>query len=301
MRCGEIAVLGLTSHPRYRRRNAWREAGAQMVKHRLDKRFDFWVVELLVNEDARSLVQPWVARLIRIQRPTGMWKIRDAKRISCGVLLALRHARLLDELLEQKRLRYDPLTPFARGFDYYDVLVRREVLADKGEVDLAAAQLITKALGVQRADGSWDGTVISTCHHVDRVMRLGATARDGRLQKAARWLLQHCIGDVRRQSPAVGGVIVAHNMFSGDDRASEFNSAMQLRPEWDPKSACFRHLPNIQNGLAIRTLVALGHADDERVIRACENLVELGRSFGGYCDTNIRKGLEARRASARRR
>ena len=206
MRCGEIAVLGLTSHPRYRGRNAWREASVQMVKDRLDKHFNFW-----------------------------------------------------------------------------------------------AAELITRALGVQRADGSWDGTVISTCHHVDRVMRLGATARDGRLQKAARWLLQHCIDDVRRQSPAMGGGIVAHNMFSGDDRASEFGSAMQLRPEWDPKSACFRHLPNIQNGLAIRTLVALGHANDKRVIQACENLVELKRAFGGFCDTNIRKGLAVRRARTRKR
>lgn len=94
---------------------------------------------------------------------------------------------------------------------------------------------------------------------------------------------------------------MGHDMFSADDRRSEFKSAVQLRPEWNPTAACFRHLPNMQNGLAIGTLVALGHADDERVIRACENLVELGRTFGGYCDTNIRKGLEARRAKARRR
>ena len=301
MRCGEMAILGLTSHPRYRGRDAWRAAAVRMVKHRLDKRFDFWVVELLGHDDARSAVRPWVERLVRIQRPTGLWKIKDAKRVSCGVLLALRGAGLLDELLEQKRLRYDPLTPFARGIDYYDVLVRRDVLAEEGEVDQAAAQLIAEALEAQRADGSWDGTVISTCHHIDRAMRLGTAARNGRLQKAARWLLEHCIGDVARQSPAAGGVVVAHGMFSADDRGSEFNSARQLRPEWDPKSACFRHLPNMQNGLAIRTLVALGHADDKRVIRACENLVELHRSFGGYCDTNIRKGLENRVATGRRR
>jgi len=107
MRCGEIAVLGLTSHPRYRGCRTWREASVRMVNHPLDKRFDFWVVELLGNEDARSVGQPWVPRLIRIQRPTGMWKIRDAKRISCGVLLALRHARLLGELLKSPGILLD--------------------------------------------------------------------------------------------------------------------------------------------------------------------------------------------------
>jgi len=272
-----------------------------MVKCRLDKRFDFWVVELLAGEDARWLVQAWVPRLIRIQRPTGMWKIKDAKRISCGVLLALRHAGLLDSLTEQKRLRYDPLAAFAEGLDYYDLVVRRTVFGEKGEVDRAAARLITRNLAVQRADGSWDGTVISTCHHVDRVLRLGLAGRDRRLQRAARWLLEHCIDDVNRESPALGGVVVGHDMFSAEDRRSEFKSALELRPEWNPAGACFRHLPNMQNGLAISTLVALGHASDQRVIRACENLVELGRAFGGYCDTNIRKGLEARRAKARRR
>jgi hypothetical protein len=300
MRCGEIAIVGLISHPRYSRRQAWREEGVRMVKRRLEKRFDFWVVELLTREDARSLVKSWVPRLIRMQRPTGMWKVKDAKRVSCGILLALRHAGLLDPLLRRRSLRCDPLAPFARGLDYYDVLVRREFLTDAGEVDRAVARHITESLGLQRADGSWDGTVISTCHHVDRVMRLGLPATDSRLQKAARWLLRHCIDDVRRESSAVGGVIVAHSMFSGEDRASEFKSAVQFRPEWDPKAACFRHLPNIQNGLAIRTLVALGHANDGQVIRACENIVELGRCFGGYCDTNIRKALEASRASVQR-
>jgi hypothetical protein len=270
-----------------------------MVKHRLAKRFDFWSVELLQHEDARSLLRPWEPRLIRTQRPTGMWKIRDARRISCGVLLALRHAGLLDELLKRKSLRRDPLAPFSRGTDYHDILVRREILGEKGEADRAAKRRITEILGLQRADGSWDGTVFSTCHHADRVMRLRMSATDGRLQKAARWLFDHCIEDVRRESPAVGGVVVAHNMFSNDNRASEFRSAIQFRPEWDPKSACFRHLPSIQNGLAIRTLVGLGHAEDKRVMRACENLIQLGRDFGGYCDTNIRKTLEARGVSAR--
>lgn len=292
MRCGEIAILALFSHPRYREHNAWREAGVEMVHRRVAERFDFWVVELLRNEDARSLVQSWIPRLVRIQRPTGMWKIKNAKRNSCGVLLALRHAGLLDELLAQKLLRYDPLAPFMDGVYYFDVVVRRELLAETGEVDRAAARLIRGIEERQRGDGSWDGTVVSTCYYAERMIRLGTSARNARLQKAAGWLLEHAIENVERQSPRMGGVAVAHHMFSHEDRTVEFDSAMHLYPEWDPKSACFRHLPNIQNGLAIRTLVRLGHADSEPVLRACENLVELGQRFGGYCDTNIRKALE---------
>jgi hypothetical protein len=299
MRCGEIAVVGLIAHPRYARLKKWREAGILMVKRRLEKRFDFWAVDLLIPADARLLLLSWVPRLIRTQRKTGLWKVRDASGISCGVLMALRHAGLLDNLLRDRSLRSDPLAPFRQGVDYHDVLVRRHILSESGEVDRAAGRLIGECLGMQHADGSWDSTVAGTCHHVDRLMRLGLAASDSHLRKAGRWLLRQCIGDVRRESSSIGGVVVAHSMFSGSDRASESRSALRLRPEWDPKAACFRHLPNIQNGLAIRTLVALGHASDARVLRACENLVELGRCYGGYCDTNIRKALETRQARAK--
>jgi hypothetical protein len=133
---------------------------------------------------------------------------------------------------------------------------------------------------------------MGTCHHADQLMRLDVPAGEEHMQRAAQWLLDHCIVKVRRRSPQIDGVVVAHHMFSTEDRAAEFKSAAELHPEWDPKSACFRHLPIIQNGLAIQMLVALGHAEDQRVLAACENLVALERNFGGFCDTNVRKGLE---------
>ena len=47
MRCGEMAILALISHPRYRGRKVWREAGVRNVANRLDKRLDFWIAACL--------------------------------------------------------------------------------------------------------------------------------------------------------------------------------------------------------------------------------------------------------------
>ena len=48
-------------------------------------------------------------------------------------------------------------------------------------------------------------------------------------------------------------------------------------------------------------LIDLGFAEDERVLAACENLLELKRTYGGFCDTLIRCGPQAQRAAQRKK
>jgi len=88
-------------------------------------------------------------------------------------------------------------------------------------------------------------------------------------------------------------------MFSGANRRDEFRSAKAEHPEWIPVGACYHHLPMIQTGFALKALIDLGFADDPRVIAGCENLVELHGAYGGWCDTNIRCGLQAKARQAR--
>jgi hypothetical protein len=294
VRCEEISILALISHPRYRNQQALRKTAIKAVKNCISRWFDFWVVEYLPKKDAQAVMKDMLPVLIKLQRSTGMWKSKYNKHFSCGVLLALHHAGLLNELLARNILRYDPLKPFKVGITYYDLVVRGRIIGENGAVTRAATRMATKILKQQNSEGSWNKTVISTCSHIDQLIHLDADIKNHKLQLAAQWLLERCIEDVDRISPTINGVLVGHNMFSIYDRKAEYCSALKLQPQWDPKVACYMHLPIIQNGYAIRTLICLGYAGNRKIIRACENLLELRRIFGGYCNSNIRRGLEAR-------
>ena len=88
-------------------------------------------------------------------------------------------------------------------------------------------------------------------------------------------------------------------MFSSQDRAAEFKSALTEKSEWNPVGLCYMHLPMIQTGTALKALIRLGLEDDERVIAACDNLLALKQTYGGWCDTNIRNGLLAKQKAVR--
>ena len=77
-------------------------------------------------------------------------------------------------------------------------------------------------------------------------------------------------------------------MFSSCSRDAEFQSASKYKQEWNPVGACYKHIPNMQNGYALRLLNSLGFQNDERVLRACDNPVALRENYGGFCETNIR-------------
>lgn len=295
MRCEEISALALISHPRYQNQHALRKYAIRAARNCIRRWFDFWPVECLLKKDVRTVMRDMLPYLIKLQRSTGMWKTKNDKHYSCGILLALHHAGLLEEQLSQNVLHYDPLIPFKNGMTYYDLVVRRQILGENGAVARTVARRVHKILKQQNSDGSWNKTVISTCYHIDRLIHLDADIKGHELQSAAHWLLKRCIPDVERMSPTIYGVIVGHNMFSIDDRKSEYRSALKLQPQWDPKLACYMHLPIIQNGNAIRILVRLGYANHKKILRACENLVEIRRIFKGYCNGNIRRGLESRK------
>ena len=88
-----------------------------------------------------------------------------------------------------------------------------------------------------------------------------------------------------------GGMVMAHNMFSNDSRWLEFEAAKKYMPEWDPKQLCYNHLPNVQTAYAISCLNLLGYHDDNRVVAACHNFVDMHNKYGGFCDSNIRDAI----------
>jgi hypothetical protein len=160
-------------------------------------------------------------------------------------------------------------------------------------------QIVSDIIAGQDREGSWNGTVISTSSHIEKLMELGIGIDDARIRKAVNWLLSMCIDDVQRIAKRIDGVVVAHSMFSCQDRGAEFRSALAERPGWNPVRGCYFHLPMIQTGAALKVLIQLGFENDKRVIAACDNLLELRQTYGGWCDSNIRNGLIAQRRAER--
>jgi hypothetical protein len=109
----------------------------------------------------------------------------------------------------------------------------------------------------------------------------------------AEWLFGTYETDVIRHSNNIGGLVAAHNMFTSPNRYNEFESAEKEKPEWIPRQLCYNHLPNIQTGEAIKTLIMLGFENDSRVISACENFIWMKEKYGGWCDSFIRNTLIA--------
>jgi hypothetical protein len=225
-----------------------------------------------------------------------MWKIKDSRRISYGVLKALKYSGHLRSLLSEGRFRRDPFLSFRDEDDYYGFVVRRNIMEIEPPTDAKLqGKLVSDIFAGQDETGSWNGTVISTSNHIEKLVELGMGIDDPRIQKNADWLLGMCTEDVYRLSGNMGGVLVAHHMFSSQDRGAEFKRALAEKPEWNPVGLCYRHLPMIQTGAALKALISLDFEDDERVIAACDNLLELRQEYGGWCDSNVRNGLIAKR------
>lgn len=293
MRCQTSAIQALAMHPQYA--DEVMEEAMEMAKALFKKSLDCTFIINMPVENARAIVEPEIPRLIKTQRPSGMWKIKDCRRISYGVLKALKHSESLMILLKENRFRHDPFKSFYDGDDYYDFVVRLNIMEAPLPSDTYLQErLVSDIFAEQNENGHWNGTVISTSNHIEKLMELGIGYDDARIQKSADWLLSMCAEDVRRFSKNMGGYVVAHNMFSTQDRGEEFKSALAEKPEWKPVGLCYRHLPMIQTGTALKALIKLGFDDDRRVIAACDNLLEIRRTYGGWCDSNIRNGLIAK-------
>jgi hypothetical protein len=296
MRCSTAVIQALMIHPNYKQHDWIMEEAIKIAKSHFKNQ---WDVSFLLNlnvKNAYEIIDPEIPRLIKTQKSNGLWKVKDSKRISYGILKALKYSGHLAILLNENGFRYDPFLSFREDKDYYGFVVRKNImdtlLPDDTEL---REQLTSDIFNKQDESGSWNNTVISTSSHIETLLELGIGIDDPHIKKASDWLFSMCSEDVYRISNNMGGFLVAHNMFSSQNRDEEFKSALAEKPEWNPKGLCYMHLPMIQTGIALKTLISLGFENDKRVLSACDNFLKLRQTYGGWCDSNIRNGLIAKK------
>jgi hypothetical protein len=296
IRCGHASTVALSTNRNFCELDWVRQSARQLANDMLKRDGDAGGLLDLAPVEARELLLPALPMIVKTQKSSGLWRIKNARGISFCLLRSLAHAGLLDALVPQ--LRHDPYRPFREADDWHGIAVRKQLLKEPLADEPAVTDRLLKEMANRQCDdGSWEHTVIATLHHL---AILGETGLSGTSphERGIAYLFACFQPQLRRD-----GVVVARDMITSHDAAAEDCSAMKYNPQWIPYGTCFSHLPMIQTGFALRRLNKAGYQDDPRVLRACQNLVELRERFGGWCQSNIREGLlaEAKRDRVRMR
>lgn len=290
MRCSIAVVQALVMHPRFKDL-PWVAGGAFKNACGND---DYRYTLELEPAEAYKVIELKKNDIIKTQRSSGGWKVKDSRRISFWLLKALDYTGHLGKMLEDGSFLYDPFLQFRDTADIYGFVVRRDLLKSCQSSDARLGIKLTEEIFDNQAeDGSWNQTVICTCFNIEQLILLNVNRDDERLCKSVNWILDTFTVDVVRHSNNLGGTVVAHSMFTSYQRYNEFADALELKPEWIPRQLCYNHLPMIQTSEAIKTLIKLGFEEDNRIISACENFVRMKEDYGGWCDSNIRNKLLA--------
>ena len=127
MRCSTAAILALAMHPRYRQRDGVMEESGKMARDHFKGSLDCTFILNMPVEIGKAILEPEITRLVKTQRPSGMWKIKDCRRISYDLLKALKYSGHLTPLLREDRFRHDPFRSFRDDSDCYGFVVRQRL------------------------------------------------------------------------------------------------------------------------------------------------------------------------------
>lgn len=295
MRCSDAVLSAFLSHPIYQTRQDIIETGIELTQ----KNWAF--AYYLPLDSANYALNQCLKKIVKEQRPTGLWEKKYGEKKAYAILRSLKHAQMLSDLITNNTIKYDPYKPFSESKDLYGFLVRKNIigmmLPDDSDLQ---RQLISEITTTQEKDGSWNSTVVTTAFQIERLLELGIDSNDPIIMKATDWILSQYRETIERQRPKATWSVFMHSVFTNEDCGAEFRSALEEIPEGIPRNSCFSSLPLIQTGLALRVLVRLGFKDDERVIKSYESLLDVNippkhnPELLGWCSHSCRFLLEDR-------
>jgi hypothetical protein len=118
-----------------------------IVRHR-----SCYILRDLPEDLARELLEPAVPELVKRQAKTGLWRGKDALRVSYDVFSALKRAGLLEGLLEEGGLS-SPQDALRGQLSYYPVLIRRNVFGESSDEDTVWLAAFVMEIADRQNDG----------------------------------------------------------------------------------------------------------------------------------------------------
>lgn len=282
LRCNVAGLIPLMASGRYGDR-----AGEFYAKHEHEfedivRHRSYYLLRRLPKPVAAHLLSPALPDLMAKRKKDGLWN--KSERITYDILSAIRHAGVgePDERPLAKAL--------AENEGFYALLLKKDILGALDDRDRAAiGDLVAREKGEQKADGSWEDTVVGTVVHMEALLDLGLDPGDETIRRGVEFLFSNLNGDLQGIHTKETYGLVGHDIFTTADRNAEFEAAQRLKPEWIPRNVCFRTLAMLPNAVCLMLLVRLGLENDERVARALDGVYELFATYGGLCASNIKK------------
>ena len=164
IRCHDAVSLALASNANYATVEWARAMAREYARREFEKSgICRYLLDIHV-QDARRILEDNVQSIIRSQRPSGGWRIKNSRMLTYFYLRAFTHCQMAEEITP--RLRRDPVAFLVAEDDIWGVAAQqrfqeREVVASRRQT--VAAPVLREQL----PNGSWENTVIATSHHLE--------------------------------------------------------------------------------------------------------------------------------------
>ena len=222
----------------------------------------------------------------------------------------------LEEILCSEPFRVDPVSVIAEGEDWVGWMTRNDILKKPASGDEQLRERLAEDIyRKQEMDGSWDH-VTATAHALLNLLELGEDAKDERLRKAAKWLLDlpepphrpgmwmlseeyleewlskrrpkeglaFCPGEIQWTGPGERISFYSweypkseQDQFRGQEMQRVIPTCARFHPP-----ACEPRLTHV-SAVVAEALIRCGYSDHPRVRRYVNTVFHVGGAWGYWC------------------
>ena len=222
------------------------------------------------------------------------WRGKNSTKLCFDILSAIDHAGLVQEA----KLPYSPLETLRNCHDEYALLVKQLLHEPFTQADtIALTELKDDITRAQETNGSFGQTVTGTVVQLERLLALGMATDHPVIRQGAAYLLSQRKAMLQGMHTSAPYSLAVPNIFTTENRESEFQAALALKPEWLPRHVCFHTMAMIPNAVCLNLLLRLGLEDDPGVSSALQAQYALYQKHGGFLRDRYQKAIPVKQST----
>lgn len=230
LRCTLAGLIPLMKSEKY---SIFTEEFYQAQKSDFDKIIknkSYYLIRELPVKIASLILLPEVPMILSTQKNNGLWL--NSTKVTDDILSAFKHIQVLDDLITRKKLK-NTLKQIENKYDYYSLLIKSKIYQKTDEKDIIEIKKFIQGIkNQQKENGSWEDTVVTTVHYIEKLINLGVSCNDNSVQKGIDFLFKNLHPKWKGlQSSGRAYGIESENFFSNENRDIEFEAAEKYRKE----------------------------------------------------------------------